>query len=208
MSFSEINIYGESITGTNNVFNGRPEFRIPQKQKISYKNDEEYRETICKLLSNNSYLIHYIQNLRNYSERSVDENEFCGNEVKEKNIFSVDCEEKCSLGENTFSPQSIENTDLLEGIVDESLNLYFDEDLIMKNMDLLFIHTKDNIFFQKLYDLAAVKMFSTDRTIGQCILFSYDYLVYFYECLYVFISSPEEFTENCIVYKNMIKQMS
>ena len=83
--------------------------------------------------------------------------------------------------------------------------LYFDEELIMKNMDILFIRTKENPLFQNLYDLAAAKMFSTDRTVGQCILFSYDYLADFYECLYIFISSPEEFTENCLVYKNMLK---
>lgn len=178
MSFRE-NEFCENEVKLNNSFSvdceEKHEIKI-KKEIISYKNDEEYREIICKLFANNNFsTLHpknwFFSTLRTEEILNFESTQFL------KNL---------SLGEN-------EDT------------LYFDEELIMKNMDILFIRTKENPLFQNLYDLAAAKMFSTDRTVGQCILFSYDYLADFYECLYIFISSPEEFTENCLVYKNMLK---
>lgn len=73
--------------------------------------------------------------------------------------------------------------------------LDYESQKIDKTMDYLFNQTKDNVMFQSLYDLAAAKMISLDRTIGQSILFSYDYLYLFHACLCVFIVSPTEFNE-------------
>ena len=61
--------------------------------------------------------------------------------------------------------------------------LTYDEDAMSAGMDKLYDFTKDNELFQELYDLAAARMFSTDREIGQCVLFSYDYLIFFHYCL-------------------------
>ena len=92
----------------------------------------------------------------------------------------------------------------LEEIEDD---IYFDEMLILKNMEYLFSNTKENILFQNLYDLAAARVISTDRTIGQCVLFSYDYLSAFYDCLVLFMNFPEEFTENCLVYQTLVEMI-
>ena len=90
---------------------------------------------------------------------------------------------------------------------EEGDELFFDEELLTENMEALFIYTKDNPLFQNLYDLAASKMFSTERTIGQCILFSYDYLSYYYSCIYVFVNTPLEFTKESKVYKDLVKML-
>ena len=76
----------------------------------------------------------------------------------------------------------------------------YDSDRIIKTLDELFELTKDNTLFQTLYDLAAAKMFSLERSIGQSILFSYDYLHLFHACLCVFIVSSDDFHADCEYY--------
>lgn len=78
---------------------------------------------------------------------------------------------------------------------------------INKTMDHLYEITKENSLFQILYDLAAAKMISLDRTIGQSILFSYDYLHFFHACLCVFIVSPNEWNENCEYYTQLKEKL-
>ena len=50
----------------------------------------------------------------------------------------------------------------------------YDIDAANNAMDYVYNQTKENIYFQNLYDCAAAKMFSTDREIGLAVLFSYD----------------------------------
>jgi hypothetical protein len=65
--------------------------------------------------------------------------------------------------------------------------LLYDEQKTSIVMDELYNATKHNELFNELYDLAAATMFSTDRTIGQAVLLSYDYLCYFHNCLASFL---------------------
>ena len=92
-----------------------------------------------------------------------------------------------------------ENTD---SDFDDDTNdeLDYESQKIEKTMNELFEQTKNIVLFQTLYDLAAAKMISLDRYIGQSILFSYDYLYLFHACLCVFIVSPIEFDEKCEYY--------
>lgn len=83
----------------------------------------------------------------------------------------------------------------------------YDSDRIIKTMDEMFVLTKDNTLFQTLYDLAAAKMFSLERGIGQSILFSYDYLHLFHACLCVFIVSPDNFHADCEYYILLKKKL-
>ena len=90
------------------------------------------------------------------------------------------------------------NTDELD---DETVDeLLYDTDTMEIVMQQLFERTKDSANFQILYDLAAAKMFSMDRTIGQCILFSYNYFYLFHACICVFLREPNEFTDTCTYY--------
>jgi len=59
----------------------------------------------------------------------------------------------------------------------------YDEDEATKIMDSIYAETKDNIIFQELYDLAAAKFLSEDRSLGLSVLFSYDYFALFCKCL-------------------------
>ena len=96
----------------------------------------------------------------------------------------------------------------IEDIDPESLDeMNYDEDPINLSMSHLFDLTCKNTLFNTLYDLAAAKMLSTDRTIGQCILFSYDYLYLFHACLCVFLKSSSEFNAECIYYKQLKEKL-
>ncbi len=88
-----------------------------------------------------------------------------------------------------------------ESIDTETLDeLSYDEESILKEIGVLYETTENNELFQELYDLTAAKMFSQDRTIGHCILFSYDYLYLFHACLCVFLKFPLDFTKSCKYY--------
>jgi hypothetical protein len=63
-------------------------------------------------------------------------------------------------------------------------------------MEVLYEETKDDPLFRNLYDLAAARMFSVDRKIGQSVLFSYDYLYLFHSLLYLRFFEPEQCNEN------------
>lgn len=76
----------------------------------------------------------------------------------------------------------------LEGLDEETQDeLLYDEKTMSLIMDEIYDATKNNELFNELYDLAAARMFSTDRTIGQAVLLSYDYLCFFHNCLASFL---------------------
>lgn len=106
-----------------------------------------------------------------------------------------------------FKMKHLENKD--EEYIDKVTadELDYDYEKIDKVMKKLYENTKDNPLFQILYDLAAAKMISLDRTIGQSVLFSYDYLYLFHACLCVYIVSPTEFTSDCEYYKNLKEKL-
>jgi hypothetical protein len=96
----------------------------------------------------------------------------------------------------------------MESIDEETRDeLMYDEQTVSKTMDELFILTFENEHFQKLYDSAAEKMISTNREIGQAVLFSYDYLALFQKCLASFIKSPGTFDETNEFYVALSKKI-
>ena len=81
-----------------------------------------------------------------------------------------------------------------ESIDDETADeMRYDNDAVEKIMDHVYEKTKNHSLFQELYKKGAAKMISVDPEIGLCILFSYDYLLLFRNCLDVFFKSPHEF---------------
>ena len=69
--------------------------------------------------------------------------------------------------------------------------LLYDETTMNSTLQLLFDATCNNPLFQNLYDLGAEAFFSCDRTIGQAVLFSYDYLPLFHPCLKTYFREPD-----------------
>ena len=81
-----------------------------------------------------------------------------------------------------------------ETIDDETADeMRYDNEAVGKIMDYIYEKTQKHKLFQELYDKAASKMLSLDRDIGLCVLFSYDYLLLFQNCLDVFFKAPEDF---------------
>ena len=102
---------------------------------------------------------------------------------------------------NVFS-MDISNLDIpfdqIEDLDDETEDeLLFDENAMIKSMDFIYEKTNNNAYFIELYKIAASKMFSEDENIGLAVLFSYDYLKDFTQCLNDFIiySKTEKINE-------------
>ncbi len=89
--------------------------------------------------------------------------------------------------------------DLDEVTADE---LDFDEAAVNRSLDYIYEKTRNHPFFQELYDLAAALMFSTDRSIGLSVLFSYDYMVLFHPCVCCLLEHPDAF---CKEYEPFVK---
>jgi len=74
-------------------------------------------------------------------------------------------------------------------------------------MDAIFDQTVTHPLFQELYDYAAAKMFSLDRTIGMAVLFSYDYFPDFHRCLCVWMKDPLAWTNAHASFVTMLEKI-
>ena len=84
-------------------------------------------------------------------------------------------------------------TNMDEETLDE---LLYDSVKMDNTMSIMFDKTSNNSAFNILYEKAAALMLSTDKTIGQCVLFSYDYFSLFHVCLCDFFTN-HGFDETC-----------
>lgn len=83
----------------------------------------------------------------------------------------------------------------------------YDVDAASQKLDFIFEMTSGNPWFQELYDIAASKMISTDRSIGLSVLFSYDYLALFHRCLCSFFDDPDGFYESNVAFVALKKKI-
>jgi hypothetical protein len=143
------------------------------------------------LLNNNNKSIEYDLTV---SEVIYNTNEEYRQKLRE--MFYMDCSK---IKESISSVEEIDDVSLDE--------LMYDETKINNEMEKMYELTKDHKLFQNLYDLAASKMFSIDRTIGQCILFSYDYWYLFHKCLYVYFWTVDLFNETNPVYLDLLEKI-
>jgi hypothetical protein len=115
-----------------------------------------------------------------------------------RRVFFIDSAEVLKELSKTYENLA----DLDEETIDE---LTLDIAKMESTMDVLYEMTKDDPRFQNLYDLAGARMFSTDRKIGQSILFSYDYMYLFHSILYLRFFEPEQCNENHEVYLYLVR---
>lgn len=94
--------------------------------------------------------------------------------------------------------------DLDEVTMDEN---NYDEEKSKKAMDYVYSRTTNHPLFNHLYEKAAALMFSVDKSIGLCVLFSYDYLHCFHNCLKCFFQEPEQFNEKSHPYQDLVKAL-
>lgn len=119
--------------------------------------------------------------------------------ISEKEMkYSNDKEYRSSL-RKVFGMKSPDNLD--KDMDDIS---YDEQDFDMENtskcLDYVYESTCNNKWFQELYDSAAEKMISMDRSIGLSVLFSYDYFAGFHKCLCCYYEDPEKFDENSVAF--------
>jgi hypothetical protein len=102
--------------------------------------------------------------------------------------------------------------DLDEETEDE---ISYDEEAATTIMDIIYDKTKESPLFQTIYEIAAGKMLSQDKTIGLAVVLSYDYFKYFHVCLvdYLYDSvkekdSTSDFNEENNNYITLLKKIS
>jgi hypothetical protein len=79
----------------------------------------------------------------------------------------------------------------------------YDEDAARLMLEYVYNETIYIPEFKTLYEKAAARMFSTDDTIGQAVLFSYDYFYYYHACLVEFFS--QRFSTDFEKYRELLK---
>jgi hypothetical protein len=83
----------------------------------------------------------------------------------------------------------------------------YDETSASNILDKIYDSTKNNKLFQKLYEIAAAKMISTNLDIGLAVCMSYDYFKFFYPCLLLYMKDPEQLNESSAEYISFIKKL-
>jgi len=83
----------------------------------------------------------------------------------------------------------------------------YDMEAASQKLDFILEQTSGNPWFQELYDIAASKMISTDRSIGLSVLFSYDYLALFHMCLCSFYNDPCGFDDVNVAFVALKKKI-
>jgi len=96
------------------------------------------------------------------------------------------------------------NDELLDDETRDEMS--YDDNSSKIMLEYIFKETENNILFSELYKKAAARMFSTDETIGQAILFSYDYFYDYHCCLLEFFNG--DFNKNSNSYKELYKKLS
>lgn len=84
----------------------------------------------------------------------------------------------------------------------------FDMENTSKCLDYVYESTSNNPLFQELYDSAAEKMISMDRSIGLSVLFSYDYFAGFHKCLCCYYEDPEKFDDKSVEYIELKEKLT
>lgn len=119
-----------------------------------------------------------------------------------RQVFQMDS----SIYQTNIDALKSHNQEELDKETEDELS--FDEDAMKRGMDYIYLRTKQNALFQKIYSLAAAKMISMDLEIGLAVCFSYDYFQCFHNCLVMYLENPDSFLESHEVFKQMILVLS
>ena len=84
----------------------------------------------------------------------------------------------------------------------------YDEESAGLMMQYIRNQTKHLPIFQRLYELAAARILSRDHEIGVAILYAYDYLPLFHECVCRFLNDPSSLNETTPAYKELFDMLN
>ncbi len=98
-------------------------------------------------------------------------------------------------------PESFPDGDFPEGTDQESCHeMTYDIENMTYALDFVWQNTKTHPQFIELYQIAALEMFTEDLEVGLAILFSYDYLRFFYPIFREYMVCNKQFTESYPYY--------
>ena len=80
----------------------------------------------------------------------------------------------------------------------------YDEESAGLMMQYIRNQTKHLPIFQRLYELAAARFLSRDHEIGVAILYAYEYLPFFHECVCLFLNDQASLDENTPAYRQLL----
>ena len=80
----------------------------------------------------------------------------------------------------------------------------YDEESAGLMMQYIRKQTKHLPIFQRLYELAAARFLSRDHEIGVAILYAYEYMPLFHECVCLFLNDPTKLDENTPAYVQLL----
>ena len=119
-----------------------------------------------------------------------------------RKTLRIFCNMDCSNNILTETINQIEDMD--HETYDE---LLYDSDAMKNKMDEIYNNTKNDELWKSIYLSAAAKFFSTEESIGICILFTYDYFPFFYECYDVFLNNRENWSNTNESYKKILENL-
>jgi len=91
---------------------------------------------------------------------------------------------------------------------DESRDeLEYDEEAAGIAMNTVFEKTKNIFLFQFLYEKAAARMLSADKTIGLSVLCCYDNFDGFHNCLVEYFNNPTQFDKTNLKYQEILNRL-
>jgi hypothetical protein len=99
----------------------------------------------------------------------------------------------------------VNNLEICDNITADEL--LFDSDKSNFSLDYIFNLTINIEQFSNMYTMAAGRMFSTDKSIGQAVLFSYDTFKYFHTCLWTFFNYGIESMINTSEYNYLVQYL-
>lgn len=102
-------------------------------------------------------------------------------------------------------PSNDDDEMMLDPVTADELD--YDVDAASIVMDDVFDKTSTDPLFQELYDHAAAKMMSLDRTIGMAVLFAYDNFAHYHRCLCVFFREPSTWNRGHPAFLSMLEKI-
>jgi hypothetical protein len=117
-----------------------------------------------------------------------------------RKLFDMNCKNY----EEKIKKIETHNNEILDDETRDEIS--YDDISAKKMLEFIFKETENIYEFSELYKKAAARMLSLDETIGQAILFSYDYLYDYHRCLVDFFNGV--FNKNSNSYRELLRKLS
>lgn len=92
---------------------------------------------------------------------------------------------------------------------DESYDeLLYDSNAVSETIDYILKKTENNVLFDELYELAAAKIFSTDKPSGLCILLSYDFFQEFHTLWMLYDMNEPALSPSSVAYVTLKNKLT